>query len=213
MFILGLTGSIGMGKSSAAAMLRQLRLPLHDADAAVHSLLGRGGAAVAEVARAFPGVEKGGAIDRKALGAKVFDNPEAFTRLEAILHPMVRARTIAFLARQAHCGRRLVVLDIPLLYESGGEQLCDAVLLVSAPAFLQAQRVLARANMTPTRFASILAKQMPDREKRRRAEFLILTGLDKGRTFRALRRAVSEVRRRRGRAWSPRLSRRLQKRK
>lgn len=213
MFILGLTGSIGMGKSSAAAMLRRLRLPLHDADAAVHRLLGPGGAAVAEVARAFPGVERNGGIDRKALGEKVFDDPEALVRLEAILHPLVRARTLAFLARHAHRGHRLVVLDIPLLYESGGERLCDAVLLVSAPAFLQAQRVLARTDMTPARFAAIRAKQMPDHEKRRRAEFLILTGLDKGRTFRELRRAVSAVQKRRGRAWSPQARRRSQQRK
>lgn len=195
MRVLGLTGSIGMGKSSAARMLRRLGLPLHDSDATVHRLLGRGGAAVAAVEAAFPGVVAEGAVDRRRLGARVFGDPAALRRLEAILHPLVRAEARAFLARWRRARRPLVVLDIPLLYETGGEVLCDAVALVTAPAFLQAQRVLRRPGMTRARFASILAQQMPDREKRRRADFLVLTGRGKGDTFRQLRRIVRVLRR------------------
>lgn len=195
MRVLGLTGSIGMGKSSASAMLRRLGLPLHDADACVHRLLGHGGAAVAAVEAAFPGVVVEGAVDRRRLGARVFGDPAALRRLEAILHPLVRAEARAFLARWRRARRPLVVLDIPLLYETGGEALCDAVALVTAPAFLQAQRVLRRRGMTRERFAAVLAQQLPDREKRRRADFLVLTGGSKGDTFRQLRRIVRALRR------------------
>lgn len=194
MRVLGLTGSIGMGKSSAATMLRRLGLPLHDSDATVHRLLGRGGTAVAAVEAAFPGVVVGGAVDRRRLGPRVFGDPAALRRLEGILHPLVRAEALAFLARWRRARRPLVVLDIPLLYETGGEVLCDAVALVTAPAFLQAQRVLRRPGMTPERFAAILAQQLPDREKRRRADFLVLTGRGKGDTFRQLRRIVRRLR-------------------
>jgi len=195
--VLGLTGSIGMGKSSAATMLRRLGLPLHDSDATVHRLLGRGGAAVDAVEAAFPGVVVEGAVDRRRLGARVFGDPAALRRLEGILHPLVRAEARGFLARWRRARRPLVVLDIPLLYETGGEALCDAVALVTAPAFLQAQRVLRRPGMTRERFAAVLAQQMPDREKRRRADFLVLTGRGKGDTFRQLRRIVRQLRGRR----------------
>lgn len=200
MRILGLTGSIGMGKSTAAAMLRRLGLPLHDADATVHRLLGPGGKAVAAVEKAFPGVAQAGgsdrkaAIDRKALGARVFDRPAEMKRLEAILHPLVRAEEQAFLRAWRSRGARIVVLDIPLLYETGGEQRCDGVVVVTAPQFLQKQRVLRRPNMSASRLAQILAKQMPDAEKRRRADWVVETGLGKRATLVSLRRVVRQLR-------------------
>src|ERR1700680_3720770 len=133
MVVLGLTGSIGMGKSTAAAMLRRLGVPVHDSDAAVHRLLGRNGAAVAPVAAAFPGTEGPEGIDRAALGRRVFGDAAALRRLEDILHPMVRAEAARFLRRMAARQAKLVVLDIPLLFETGGESRCDAIVVVSAP--------------------------------------------------------------------------------
>lgn len=194
MRILGLTGSIGMGKTTAAAMLRRLGLPLHDADATVHRLLGHGGKAVKPVAAAFPGVAREGAIDRTALGARVFGQPEEMRRLEAILHPLVRAEERAFIRTSRMRGARLVVLDIPLLYETGGEKRCDGVVVVTAPQFLQKQRVLRRPNMSAARLAQVLAKQMPDAEKRRRADWVVETGLGKRATLTALRRVVRALR-------------------
>ncbi len=196
MFVLGLTGSIGMGKTTAANMLRRMGLPLHDADRAVHRLLGRGGAAVAAVEAAFPGVGVDGAVDRQSLGAQVFEDRAALKRLEGILHPAVRRATRTFLGRQARAGRSLVVLDIPLLFEAGGAALCDAVVVVTAPPFVQRTRVMGRRGMTAPRFQAILAKQMPDREKRRRADFVVNTGLGKANTLRQLRAIVTLLRRR-----------------
>jgi dephospho-CoA kinase len=195
--VLGLTGSIGMGKSTAAGMLRRLGVKLFDADAVVHRLLGPGGAAVAAVEALFPGVrDETGAIDRRRLGMRVFGDPAALRRLEAILHPMVRQAETCFV-RQARARREsLVVLDIPLLYETGAPERCDYVLVVSAPARVQRERVMRRPGMTESRFASILRAQMPDREKRRRADFVVPTGLGRGLTFRRLRRVVAELRRR-----------------
>ena len=191
MIVLGLTGSVGMGKSTAAAMLRRLGIAVHDSDAAVHRLLAPKGAAVAAVAAAFPGVRrKDGGIDRPALGARVFADPAALRRLERILHPLVRLSQQRFLARARARRRKLVVLDIPLLFESGGAQRCDKVAVVSAPAFLQRARVLARPGMTEARFAAILAQQMPDAEKRRRADYVVASGLGRAFTFRRLRRIV-----------------------
>lgn len=199
MIVLGLTGSIGMGKSAAGAMLRRMGLPLHDSDRAVHALMGPKGAAVAAVGAAFPGVvgqdpsgpdDPGGRVDRARLAERVFEDPEALTRLEGILHPLVRAATLAFLRQQARLGRRLVVVDIPLLYETGGDALCDAVLVVTAPRFLQEARVLNRPGMTRKRFAAILAQQTPDREKRRRADFVVRTSLSKRETLRQLQAIV-----------------------
>lgn len=174
MWILGLTGSIGMGKSATARMFRALGVPVHDADAAVHALYR--GAAVAPVEAAFPGVARDGAIDRAALGARVLGDPEAMARLEAIVHPLVHAEEQAFLARARASGARLVVLDIPLLFETGGVGRTHAVAVVSAPKDVQRARVLARQGMTEDKFETILAKQMPDAEKRRRAHFVIDTG-------------------------------------
>jgi dephospho-CoA kinase len=176
MKVLGLTGSIGMGKSTAARMFRRLGIPVHDADAAVHRLMGKGGRAVATIAAAFPGAVVAGRVDRPALGAKVFGNPAELRRLEKILHPLVQAEAQRFIRRHQARREKLVVLDIPLLFETGGEKRCDAVIVVTAPRFLQRARVLARPRMTPARLAEIEALQLPDREKRRRADFVIETG-------------------------------------
>jgi dephospho-CoA kinase len=201
MYLLGLTGSIAMGKSTAAATFRALGVPVFDADAAVHRLLAPGGAAVAEVSAAFPACVRDGTIDRRTLGRVAFADPVALARLEAILHPRVRAGERRFLARCAAARRPLVVLDIPLLFETAGERLVDAVVVVSAPGFVQAQRVLARAGMTPERLAAIRGRQMPDVEKRRRADFVIATGLERRHAVVAIAALVDRVRGRPGRAW------------
>lgn len=202
MVILGLTGSIGMGKTVAAGMFRRLGIPVHDADAAVHRLLGRkGGAVVAAVAAAFPGVLRDGAIDRGALGRRVFDDPVALRRLENLLHPAVRHDQAAFLKRQARRGCRLAVLDVPLLFETGTDADCDAVAVVSAPPFVQEARVLARPGMTRQRLAAIRAHQMADAEKRRRADFLIPSGLGRRETLRAVASTVARARTLRPRCW------------
>ena len=148
MMIVGLTGSIGMGKSTAAKMLRQMGVPVYDADANVHAIQAKGGAALPPIEAAFPGVVKDGVLDRQALGARVFGNKEALRRLEAIVHPLVGQRQRAFLKRAAQRGEKLVVLDIPLLFEGAGERRVDATLVVSAPAFLQRHRVMARPGMS-----------------------------------------------------------------
>ena len=194
MIVIGLTGSIGMGKSTAARMFRQLGLPVHDADASVHRLTGPGGGAVPLVAAAFPGVVSGGAVDRQKLGKRVFEDPGALARLEAILHPLARRSALEFLAVQQRLRRPMAVLDIPLLFETHGEELCDVVVVVSAPAFLQRARVLHRPGMTPDKLAGILVRQMSDREKRQRADFVIETGLHKGRALKSLRRVIRELR-------------------
>jgi dephospho-CoA kinase len=202
MIVLCLTGSIGMGKSTATAMLGRLGVPVHDADAMVHRLLGPGGAAVGRVAAAFPGAEAVDArtgkrrIDRAALGRLVFADPAALARLEAILHPLVRAEEQRFRRRMAgrHCP--LVVLDIPLLFESAGDCRCDATLVVTAPPRVQRARVMARPGMTAERFAAILAKQMPDATKRRRADFVVPTGLGRNATLRRIAEIVRILRRR-----------------
>jgi len=190
MRILGLTGSVGMGKSTAAEMLGRMGVPVHDADRTVHFLLGPGGAAVAAVEAAFPGVASEHGIDRQALGARVFGNRDELRRLEAILHPLVRAGEGRFFRRMRAQRRKLVVLDIPLLFESAGEARCDAVAVIWAPGFLQKRRVLARPNMTAQRFAFIRAQQTSEAEKRRRADFLVPSGLGRAVTWRHLRRIV-----------------------
>jgi len=209
MKVIGLTGSIGMGKSTAARMLRRLGIPVHDADAAVHRLMGKGGRAVAVIAAAFPGTVIAGRVDRPALGAKVFGHPAELRRLEKILHPLVQAEAQRFIRRQQARQQKLVVLDIPLLFETGGEQRCDAVIVVTAPRFLQRARVLARPRMTPARLAEIEALQMPDREKRQRADFVIETGHGYRHALMQLHHVLDEIK-----TAPPALSRRgLQRRK
>jgi dephospho-CoA kinase len=203
MLIVGLTGSIGMGKSTAARQLRLLGIPVHDADAAVHRLLIRGGAAVAPIAAQFPGVVRDGIVDRAALGARVFGNRAALARLEAIVHPLVRRSSCAFVAAQARRRARLVVLDIPLLFETGAERRLDAVLVVTAPAWLQRARVLRRADMTEAKLAGILARQTPDALKRRRADAVVSSAHGIARTHRALARVLRRLGRQAARVWRP----------
>lgn len=186
-FILGLTGSIGMGKSATAALFGESGVPVHDADRAVHAL--HSGRAVGPVGEAFPGTIRDGVVDRPALSAAVLGKPEAMKRLEAIIHPLVREAEAEFLARCRAEGRGLAVLDVPLLLETGGEARCDAVLVVTAPAEEQRRRVLARPGMTEDRLAAILGMQMPDAEKRRRAHFLV----DTSRGVMAARRQVCSI--------------------
>jgi dephospho-CoA kinase len=170
-FRLGLTGGIGMGKSTAAQMFRELGHPVWDADAAVHELYAPGGGAVAPVAAAFPGTERGGGIDRAALRRALAADPLGFQRLEGIVHPLVAADRAGFVAR--HADAPIVVLDIPLMYETGADAAMDGVAVVSAPAGVQRARVMARPGMTEENFQMILSRQMPDAEKRRRADWII----------------------------------------
>ncbi len=174
MVILGLTGSIGMGKSTTAAMFRDAGVPVFDADACVHALYR--GAAVAPVEDAFPGVTRDGAVDRELLRQRVLDDAAVLRRLEGIVHPLVQRARAAFIAEAEAARAPLAVLDIPLLFETGADAQVDAVAVVSAPEAVQKARVLARPGMTEARFSAILAQQVPDAEKRRRARFVIDTG-------------------------------------
>lgn len=195
MIILGLTGSIGMGKSVATQMLRQMNIPVHCSDEAVHALLAKGGDAVKPVAATFPGVlHKEGHIDRQALGAIIFGDAEKKKQLENIIHPLVVASQTRFISEQSRHGRDIVVLDIPLLYETGADARVDKVIVVSAPFFIQRQRVMKRSGMTPEKFHAILESQMPDHEKRRRADFIVQTGLGMAFTKRALTRIIQQLR-------------------
>lgn len=195
MIIVGLTGSIGMGKSTASTMLRRMGVAVFDADEAVHAMLGPTGGAVGQVEAAFPGArgEEGG-IDRKHLGERVFRDPQALARLEGILHPMVAAAEKRFLARARARREPIAVLDIPLLFESRGASRCDYVIVVSAPKMVQRQRVMRRPRMTQSRLDAILRQQMPDAEKRRRADFVVQTGLDRSHSLRGLRAIVRALR-------------------
>ena len=194
MKVLGLTGSIGMGKSTAALAFRRLGVPVFDADATVHRLQGPGGRALAAIEAAFPGAGRarpgGRRVDREALRRAVIGDDAALNRLERIIHPLVRDEERRFLARARRAGRRLAVLDIPLLLEGGGQRRVDTVVVVSAPAAVQRARVLRRRGMTPERLAAILARQMPDAEKRRLADHVIHTGLSRHAAQRAVRALV-----------------------
>ncbi len=204
MVILGLTGSIGMGKTTAARMLSGFGVPVCDSDALVHGMLARGGAAVDPVGAAFPGVVRDGAVDHGALAAKVFGDPAGLARLEAIIHPLVRLAQGRFLRAQAARRQPLVALDVPLLFESGTHELCDVVVVVTAPAFLQEARVLHRPGMSRERFEGILARQMPDLEKRRRADFVVQSGAGRRHSLQRLGEMVRLLRQRRGGKWPPR---------
>jgi len=187
-FILGLTGSIGMGKSAVAAMLRGLGVPVFDADAAVHELQGPGGALVGAIEAAFPGTTGPGGVDRLKLGPLVLGQPAQLAKLGAIIHPAVGAVRGTFLA--AHADAPLIVFDLPLLYEKGGPRGVDAVAVVSAPAEMQRERVLARPGMTAEKFAQILKLQVPDAEKRARADHVIDTGVSLAETRHAVQALV-----------------------
>jgi dephospho-CoA kinase len=174
MIILGLTGSIGMGKSTTARLFMDEGVPVHDADAAVHALYE--GEAVPLVEAAFPGTTRDGKVDRALLGQAVVGKPDAMKRLEAIVHPLVAQARDRFLGEARVSGAPVVVLDIPLLFETGGEQLVDAVVVVSAAPDIQRQRVMERPGMTADKFEALLAKQTPDAEKRRRADYIVDSG-------------------------------------
>ncbi|MDG4876611.1 dephospho-CoA kinase [Mesorhizobium sp. WSM4935] len=187
MIVLGLTGSIGMGKSATAKMFAEAGVPVHDSDETVHRLYS--GKAAPLVEAAFPGTTEAGVVDRVKLAGRVLADPAALKKLEAIIHPLVRADADAFLARHRAAGAPLAVLDIPLLFETGGRNRVDKVVVVTASPEIQRQRVLARPGMSEEKFASILAKQVPDAEKRRRADFII----DTGNGFDAARKAVGAI--------------------
>jgi dephospho-CoA kinase len=187
MIVLGLTGSVGMGKSATAKMFADEGVPVFDADAAVHELYE--GEAAPLIAAAFPGTVSGGRVDRERLSRAVVGNNEAFARLEAIIHPLVRKEREKFLAVATAEGAEIVVLDIPLLLETGGEREVDKIVVVSAPHSVQKERVLARPAMTAEKFSAIVAKQMPDSEKRKRADFVV----DTSRGFEAAREEVRAI--------------------
>lgn len=189
--VLGLTGSIGMGKSTVAQMMRDLGVPVFDADAVVHELQGPGGELVEAIEAAFPGTTGLQGVERAKLGAAVFGDREALRRLEAIVHPVVAARRAAFL--ELHHAAPLVVFDIPLLFEKGTEASLDAVAVVSAPAAIQRDRVLSRAGMTEEKFQQILKLQVPDIEKRAKADFVINTGLTHEETRAEVARLIDTV--------------------
>ena len=187
MFILGLTGSVGMGKSATAKMFADEGVPVHDADAAVHALYE--GEAVPAIEAAFPGTTANGKVDRGKLGERVIGHPDEIKRLERIVHPLVARVRDAFLANAERDGAKVALLDIPLLYETGGETRCDAVVVVSAPADVQRERVLTRPGMTDAKFEAILAKQVPDADKRGRADFVV----DTSKGFDAAREQVRDI--------------------
>lgn len=183
MIVLGLTGSIGMGKSTTAGLFRRADIPVYDADAEVAALYAKGGGAVPLVQQAFPGVVSDAAVDRTRLSAALAAEPAGLERLEAIVHPLVRARRTAFLEQARAEAATIVVLDMPLLFEVGAQDQVHAVVVVSAPADVQRRRALARPGMSPEKLALILARQIPDADKRARADFVIDTskGLDDAR--------------------------------
>ncbi|MEO5373372.1 MAG: dephospho-CoA kinase [Alphaproteobacteria bacterium] len=194
MRILGLTGCIGMGKTTAARMFHGLGVPVHDADAVVHELLGPGGAAVAAIGALFPSVIRNGEVDRAALGALVFGDKAALRRLEKVVHPLVRAAERRFLRRAAARRAQVVVLDIPLLFETGGQGRCDAVVVVSAAKVIQTQRVMRRPGMTAVKLSAIRARQTPDAKKRCHADFVVPSGLGRRLTLRRLMEALRAIR-------------------
>jgi len=183
MIVIGLTGGIGMGKSTVAAQLAALGAKICNADAIVHKLLAKGGAAVEEVGKSFPGAVKNGAVDRGGLSELVFKDKGKLKLLERILHPLVVAEENRFIGKERRLGAKIVVLDIPLLFETQGEERCDMVIVAGAPPFIQKQRVMKRPNMTEQKFKAIVRSQMPEYEKRNRADRVIQTGLGKGHSF------------------------------
>lgn len=187
MRVLGLTGSIGMGKSTTARLFAEAGVPVYDADAEVHALYE--GEAVPLISVAFPGAVVDGCVDRSRLSRQVVGNPEAMARLEAIVHPLVRAREMVFIASAEKSGAKVAVLDVPLLFETGGDKRVDAVAVVSAPADVQRVRLLAREGMTVEKLEALLARQMPDEEKRRRADFVV----DSSRGIEPVRERIAQI--------------------
>lgn len=188
--IIGLTGSIGMGKSTGAAMMKAMRIPVFDADKAVHSLMGPHGKALPALADRFPSAVGSDGVNRQLLGEQVFGDADALADLERILHPFVRGLRQSFLRAHALRRTRQVVMDVPLLFETGGDKSCDTVVVVTAPSFLQRQRVLSRPGMTAKKLDGILARQLPDRQKQRQATTIVTSGLGKRETWVRLRRVL-----------------------
>ena len=203
MFILGLTGSIGMGKSTAAAVFRRQKISVFDADGVVRQLLEKNGEAVEMVGKAFKGVVIDCQINRNKLGEIVFGDTGALSTLEEIIHPLVRHKQRTFLRSLANHRQSLAVLDIPLLFETGGETNCDAVAVVTAPKFLQKIRVMRRGDMTETKFRGIIKRQMQDQEKRDRADFIIPSGLGKRISFQSIQKIIRIVLTLPGSHWPP----------
>lgn len=194
MIVIGLTGGIGMGKSTVAKQFQLLGAKTCSADACVHKLMGKGGKAVAKIRKYFPSAVKGGEVDRKILGKIVFADKQKLLQLENILHPLVQRMENDFIAKARKLDAKMVILDIPLLFETNGHERVDFTLVVSAPAFIQKQRVMARQGMTAERFEKIIASQMQDLEKRGRADFVISTGLGKGYSFKQAKELVLGLR-------------------
>ena len=207
MLIVGLTGSIGMGKTTTASAFRRLGVFVHNSDLAVHELLGIGRAAVQAVASEFPGVREGNGINRAKLGQIVFSDRSRLHELENILHPLVADHRRRFLMSASRRRERMVVLDVPLLFETGSDANCDVVITVWAPVFIQLRRVLARPEMNKERFNHILANQMPEKEKRRRSDFIVPTGLGHLESLRRIRKIIMEVSQWPPRHWPPRIPR------
>ena len=205
MLLIGLTGSIGMGKSETAKMFRELGVPVYDADAAVHKLYEKGGKAVEPIRAVFPQAIIDDVVDRKMLSRAVLGLPDEMKKLEAIVHPLVGEVQMEFLRENMAAGHDMAVLDIPLLYETGGESRVDVVVVVSAPYDIQKTRVLARPDMDEAKFAAIHAKQVPDAEKRRRADFIVESdkGLDHARA--QVKEIVEALKGREGKVLSARL--------
>lgn len=193
MIILGLTGSIGMGKSEVARMFRGEGIAVFDADAEVHGLYAKGGAAAGAIQKRFPQAVVDGAVDRTRLAKAVLNDPGALGELEAIVHPLVREAEVRFLAAARASGAKLVVLEIPLLFEAGGHQRCDKIAVVSAPAEKQRERVLARPGMDTAKLDAVLSRQTPDAEKRLRADFIIPTGGPREDTLAAVRDLIKAL--------------------
>ena len=194
MRLIGLTGGIGMGKSTASAAFRRAHLPVFDADAEVHKLQAKGGAALPAISAAFPGTVEGGVLNRAALREIVLAEKTELRMLERILHPRIRAAEQKFLARARAAGARVAILDIPLLFEGRGDKRVDEVVVVSAPRDVQIVRVRARGKMSPEQIAAVIARQMPDAEKRRRADHVVRTGLSRFHALRSLKRLIREWR-------------------
>jgi len=193
MIIIGLTGSIGTGKSTVTKQFAQCGAATLDSDQVVHALLGPGGEAVKAVAKLFPDTYQNGEINRKLLGAEVFGNPEKRKQLEAIVHPLVRKAQEEFIQKARISGSRFVVLDIPLLFETGAEKRCDVTVVTTASLSVQRSRVLAREGMTQEKFNHILAAQMPDAEKRRLGDFVVPTGRGKAESLRRVKQILSQL--------------------
>src|SRR6202000_1782375 len=193
-FLIGLTGSIGMGKSETAKMFARLGIPVNDSDANVHALYEPGGAAVPEIGKAFPGTVEGGRVDRVKLSRALTDNPSGFKKLEAIVHPLVGRAQTAFLEKAERDGADMVVLDVPLLFETGGHARMDAVVVASAPSHIQRARVLERPGMTPEKLDQILSRQLADEEKRAKAHYVVVTDKGLDHAFEQVQMIVKDLR-------------------